>query len=48
MIMPQLPGSSPATVTEENEETDKGEDSVSCFFNYFINPAKLLRLCSVE
>jgi hypothetical protein len=30
MITPQLPGSSPTTITEENEEdTAKGENSVA-------------------
>jgi hypothetical protein len=40
MIMPQLPGSSPATITEENE-TAKGENSISSFFNYYMNPASV-------
>lgn len=46
MIKPQLPGSNPATVTENEEETAKGENPVSCFLNYFMNPPKFFEAVS--
>lgn len=48
MTMPQLPGSNPTTITEENEEeTAKGENYVS-FLNYFDIRYQLLILCTVK
>jgi hypothetical protein len=48
MMMPQLPGSSTATITEENgEETTKGENSVN-FFSYFMMLDYLMTLYSAE
>jgi hypothetical protein len=49
MTMPHLPGSNPAIITEENEEeTAKGENYVSCFLNYFDIRHQLLMLCAVK